>query len=75
MCATSAIIREFMTQYPPVQHWPQPLLIDAQEIIRRLDALDKKIGAKDCYEPTKADFLKSLDDRLKKLEAATSPQP
>jgi hypothetical protein len=39
------------------------------EVIRLLDSIDKKLGAKDCVDATKEKFLADLDARVKALEA------
>lgn len=68
MCAVSAVIGETMRQFPPIQTWPYQPAVDLSEVIKRLDRIDKALGAKDCHEPTKDAFLKSLEARIAELE-------
>jgi hypothetical protein len=55
-------------QYPPIQTWPYQQVIDMSEVLKKLDLLDKKLGAKNCYEPVKEDVLKQLENRIEVLE-------
>lgn len=68
MCAVSAIINQVQTQFPPLQAWPRPALYDLREVIARLDAIDKRLAAKDCYERTKDEFLRALEQRIAEIE-------
>lgn len=68
MCAISAVIMETERQFPPIQTWPLQPLQDLSEVLRRLDSIDKKMGAKDCHEAIKDAFMKKLDERIKRLE-------
>jgi hypothetical protein len=44
--------------------------ITLKEILEKLDALDKKLGAADCSKDAdKVPFMKQLDERIKRLEA------
>lgn len=67
MCAVSAVIGT-LPQFSPIEMWPLQPLQDLSEVIRRLDAIDKKMGAKDCHEPTKVGVLRKIEDRLADLE-------
>lgn len=68
MCVVSNMIDTAREQWPPIQTWPAPVPQEMQEIIRRLADIDRKLGAKDCYDPKKEQFLKDLSDRVAKLE-------
>lgn len=68
MCSVSAVIHDIKTNFPPLQSWTYRQIVDLSEVIKRLDKIDKALGAKDCYEPTKEDFLKQLSDRIAALE-------
>lgn len=64
-----------ITQQVPHQWINYPSGIDytdavtLKEILYKLDALDKKLGAPDCTEDAaKVPFLKQLEDRIKALE-------
>ena len=51
MCMVSAIINSMPNQqFPPVTNWPLPQAYDLRDVIRKLDELDKKLGAKDCHD-------------------------
>ena len=44
------------------------------QVLRRLDELDRKLGQPDCHDPRKAEWMRSVEERLRCLEeAATSP--
>lgn len=68
MCVVSNTIDSVYKQYPPLNTWTYPQLVDMSEVIKRLDALDKKLGAMDCYDPKKQKFLQELKDRIEELE-------
>jgi len=81
MCAVSMISDVYGRQQPsnPITWpWPQTLpqtlpwtddaLKDLREILKKVDALDKKLGLAECEDPKKAEWMKSIEDRLKKLE-------
>jgi hypothetical protein len=67
MCAVSAVHDNYHWNVPQ-QQWTQPLFNEYQDIIRRLDALDKKLGQKDCEDPSKAHWMAEVQARLSKLE-------
>jgi|HubBroStandDraft_4_1064222.scaffolds.fasta_scaffold00019_109 hypothetical protein len=73
MCSVSAIISDFQLHQPPLPQWPLPALLEAQRVIQLLESIDKRLEARDCYEPTKADFVKSLEARIIELERAQRP--
>jgi hypothetical protein len=52
----------------PQQQWTTPLWNDFSEVIRRLDALDKKLGEPECHDPAKAAWMREVEARLAKLE-------
>lgn len=68
------------TPPPPPIPWPQGLpvtlpwdraaLDDLKDIIKRLDALDKKLGLAECEDPKKAEWMKGIEERLAALERA-----
>lgn len=67
MCMVS-VIYDYGRTVPQAQ-WTWPAFSEYQEIIRRLEALDKKLGEPDCHDPAKGDWMKAIEERLKKLEA------
>jgi hypothetical protein len=44
---------------------------DMQRVVKLLESIDKKLGAKDCVDETKEGFLAALDARVKALELET----
>jgi len=80
MCAVSMVYDRFGTggPNPPPYVWPQTLpstlpwtpdaFAELKEIIKRLDALDKKLGLAECEDPKKAKWMATIEKRLKKLE-------
>lgn len=71
MCAVSAV-HDYYRLNVPVNDWTRPMFTEYQEIIRRLDLLDKKLDQPDCEEPAKAAWMTEVEDRLKRLEARGS---
>lgn len=67
MCAVSAVIGT-LGQFPPLQQWTLPPLYDLRTVLEKLDAIDKKLGAKDCHEPTKQGVIEALEARIAELE-------
>lgn len=69
MCVMSMVTTGMGQQWPSPDYWSRPDLQEIADILKRLDAIDKKLGAPNCVEPAKEEFLKGLDERLKALEA------
>lgn len=67
MCMVSNIMDYGKTI--PAQQWTPSAWFDFQEIIRRLDALDKKLDQPECHDPAKAEWMKAVEQRLADLEA------
>lgn len=59
------------TGLPTGLPWSPESLNDLKEILKRLDELDKKLGLAHCEDPKKAEWLKGLEKRVKKLEKAS----
>lgn len=73
MCVMSAVTPAITRQWPDIhsQVWPREDLGELQRILRKLDEMDKKFGAKDCAEDApKQAFLEQLDARVKAIESA-----
>lgn len=73
MCVVSMIAEQYPRQFPnwPINTLPLQEAIDLKEILRRLDALDKKLGAINCPEDApKREFFEALDNRIAELEKA-----
>lgn len=71
MCVVSMVYDAVRTV--PLDNWTRPAFTDFQEIIRRIERLDEKLGQKDCVDPAKAAWMREVEDRLRKLE--DGPQP
>jgi predicted alpha/beta hydrolase family esterase len=52
----------------PLQSWTRPDFDEFKEIIRRLDLLDQRFDQPDCPDPSKAAWMKAVEDRLEALE-------
>jgi hypothetical protein len=78
MCAVSAV-HDYYGNRPNL--WPTPglagvagpqwtpqTLIDFKDIIKRLEALDAKLGEPDCVDPAKEAWVAEVEKRLKALE-------
>ena len=56
---------------PAALPWTPDAFSDLKEILKRVKDLDTKLGLPDCEDPKKAEWMKSIEDRLAKLETAT----
>lgn len=65
MC-TYSMVHDWAQQIPP-QHWNRPMLNEYQELIRRLEEIDKKLNLPNC-NPNKGEFLKAIEERLDRIE-------
>lgn len=74
MCVMSAITPVIQQQWPSIQTLPYQDLSQLQEILRKIDALDKKLGAKTCEEDApKEAFMQELARRVSELERKLNP--
>jgi hypothetical protein len=82
MCAVSMIYDYYRQPTLPVPQpvpwpvhvpvtlpWTPDAFADLKEILKRLDALDKKLGLEHCEDPKKAEWMAEIEERLKRLEA------
>lgn len=73
MCIVSMITQEIPKQFPNWQQQFTPQqVVDLSEVLKKLDAIDKKLGAKDCKDESKAKFLEelaALRQRVEELES------
>lgn len=67
MCAVSEV-HDYMARNVPLDAWTRPVFNEFQEVIGRLDALDKKLGQPDCHDPEKAAWMEEVERRLQKIE-------
>jgi hypothetical protein len=69
MCAVSFVTHGITQDYPNFpSSWPQQQLVDLSEVLKRLDAIDKALEAKNCDEPGKEEFFRKLNQRIEALE-------
>ena len=78
MCAVSLVSDHYGQhptqpfQWPPVLPqtlpWTPEVFNELKEVMRRLDEIDKKLGLQHCEDPKKAEWMKSIEKRLKKVE-------
>lgn len=66
MCVVSAVTDYY--KRAPIERWPAPQIVELSEILKKLDALDKKLGEPPCTDDRKEQFLKSLEARVAELE-------
>jgi hypothetical protein len=69
MCAVS-VMQDYFRQYVPLRDWTPPVWADYKEVLRRLESLDAKLGQPDCEDPAKAAWMREVEQRLARLEAA-----
>jgi hypothetical protein len=53
---------------PPTLPWNEDSFKLLQEIMEKMKKLDEKLGLPDCEDPKKAEWMESIEKRLKKLE-------
>lgn len=53
----------------PLHDWTRPAFNEFQEILKRIDKLDTKLGQPDCVDPAKEAWMREVEERLSKLEA------
>ena len=66
MCAVSVVL-DYMDKRVPLESWTIPIYSDFQEIIRRLEELDKKLDQADCIDPRKEKLLGRIERHLEAL--------
>jgi len=69
MCMVS-VVMDYGRRVQP-NTWTPQSFGDFQEIIRRLDLLDKKLGEPECHDPQKATWMAEIERRLAALEVTT----
>ena len=53
---------------PPTLPWTQDSYLLLQELMKKMKELDEKLGLANCEDPKKAEWMKSIQDRLAALE-------
>lgn len=69
MCSVSVIMDYGRTRIPPKQ-WTPSAWSEYKEILKRLEALDEKLGEPDCEDPAKAEWMENIEKRIAALEGA-----
>lgn len=73
MCVMSAVTFEATHQWPQLDTITNlQLLIEIKDILKKLEALDKKFSTKDCVEPGKEEYISQLEARIAELEGQLS---
>jgi len=67
MCMVSVITDYGRTQVPEIT-WTTTTFNEYQEILRRLEELDRKLGQPACEDPVKAAWMEDVEKRLQQLE-------
>lgn len=71
MCAVSMITGTFQQMYPQPNFFPPAIYPDFSEILKRLKAIDDKLGLADCQDAEKKKWMEAVDARMKALEEKT----
>ena len=74
MCLVSLVVHGAANQLPPLSQWSVQQLSEMQQVIRLLESIDKKLGAKDCLDETKETFLADLDYQIDVCAVADSAE-
>lgn len=69
MCMVSVVFDYGKTI--PQTSWTPDTWTQFQEILKRIEELDTKLDQPDCHDPSKAAWMREVEDRLKKLEDNT----
>ena len=70
MCMVS-VINDYGRQQIPASQWNRSNFDEFKEILRRLDALDAKLGQPDCVAVEKTEWMHEVERRLTALESPT----
>jgi tetrahydromethanopterin S-methyltransferase subunit G len=73
MCIQS-VVMDYMKRRVPLDRWTPPAYQDFQELLRRIDKLDRDLGEPDCVDPVKAAYIKQIENRLAELEKKVAEQ-
>ena len=59
MCVVS-MIYDYVREYVPVTQWTPDTFALLEEVLRKLNKLDAKLGQPDCEDPNKAQYLQEV---------------
>lgn len=69
MCSVSMVVSSSPVQWPLLKDTTDvEVLKKLVTVINMLSEMDKKLGATDCYDPTKDEYISQLEIRIKDLE-------
>lgn len=68
MCTVSAVSGAFQ-HYVPQKPWAAVDIQDIKKIIALCEKIDRRLGEPDCIDPDKDEWMKSMEARLRALEA------
>jgi len=67
MCVVSMVIQGATEQWPKPNLMNLQTAIDFNDIINRLAAIDAKLGARDCIDAKKEEYIAALEARIAEL--------
>ena len=68
MCMVS-VVNDYGAHRIPANDWTRSTWNEYQEILRRLEALDAKLGQPECETPDKLAWQQEIEARLARMEA------
>lgn len=68
MCTLSVVTDMAYQQWGHLNSWPLPESKTILDVLRKLDEMDKKLGAPECVDDRKDDFIRRLEQRIEELE-------
>jgi hypothetical protein len=67
MCVVSMVHEYAQQNFPSIGSWTSGDLFSYAEVIRKLDALDKKFDQRECDDPAKQAFMNLVEERIAEL--------
>lgn len=67
MCMVSVVT--LYGQQQPIEHWTPPRWARFTQIVEGARRLDEAMGAPDCEDPAKGEWMKKVEKRLAELKA------
>lgn len=67
MCAVSVIMDYWSVR--PDTPWTRETFDAFKVVVEQVDALDTALGEPECHDPSKAEWMKRVEDRLSSLES------
>lgn len=69
MCTVS-MIYDYGRQRIPDNVWTAPILHEFKGLVKKAEEFDTAAGQPDCVDPEKEAWMKAIEERIEKLEAA-----